>query len=87
MRILRDEDAEMDVRSDEKRYDQDEYIRGKTRVVRASKNITKKRLKWYIDVMTTKEEHIVRRMLDAATPGKEEEGGQTQYGRMRVREI
>ena len=36
---------------------------------------------------STKEEHIVRRMLDAATPGKEEEGGQTQDGRMRVREI
>ena len=41
-----------------------EHIRGTTRVVQASKKITEKRLKWYGHVRRTKEEHIVRRMLD-----------------------
>ena len=36
-----------------------EYIRGTTRVVQASKKITEKRLKWYGHVRRMKEEHIV----------------------------
>ena len=37
-----------------------DYIRGTTRVVQASKKITEKRLKWYGYVSRMKEEHIVR---------------------------
>ena len=55
-----------------------EHIRGTIRVVQASKKNTEKRLKWYGHVRTTKDEHIVRRMLDMDTYlGKEVEGGQT----------
>ena len=35
-----------------------ERIRGTTRVVQASKNITEKRLKWYGHVRRMKEDHI-----------------------------
>ena len=38
--------------------------------LQASKKITEKRQKWYGHVMRTKEEHIVRRMLDVDVPGK-----------------
>ena len=41
------------------------HIRGTTRVVQTSKNITEKRGKWYGHVMTMKKEHIVRTMPDA----------------------
>ena len=51
-----------------------EYIRGTTRVVQASKKITEKRLKWYGHVKRMKEEHIVRRMLDVEIPGKRRRG-------------
>ena len=58
-----------------------EHIRGTTRVVRASKKITEKRLKWYGHVRRMKVEHIVRRMLDVDIPGKR------RSGQMWVREI
>ena len=51
-----------------------EHIRGTTRLVQASKKITKKRLKWYGHVKRMKEEHIVRRMLDVEIPGKRKRG-------------
>ena len=51
-----------------------EHIRGTTRVVQASKKSTEKRLKWYGHVRRMKEEHIVRRMLDADIPGKRSRG-------------
>ena len=51
-----------------------EHIRGTTRVVQASKNITEKRLKWYGHVRRMKAEHIVRRMLDVDIPGKRRRG-------------
>ena len=63
-----------------------EHIIGTTRVVQASKKITEKRLKWYGQVGRMKEEHIVRIMLDADIPGKEEEDGQTYDGKMHARE-
>ena len=47
-----------------------EHIRGTTRVAQASKKITEKRLKWYGHVTRTKDDHIVRRMLDVDIPGK-----------------
>ncbi len=58
-----------------------EHIRGTTRVVQTSKEITEKRLKWYGHVRRMKEEHIVRRMLDVDIPGKR------RRVRPRVREI
>ena len=39
-------------------------------MAQASKKITEKQLKWYGHVMSMKEEHIVRRMLDVDIPGK-----------------
>ena len=63
-----------------------EHIRGTTRLVQASKKITEKRLKRYGHVRKMKEGHVVRRMLDVDIyQGKEEEGGQTYGGKMRVR--
>ena len=63
-----------------------EYTRGTTRVVQSSKNITEKRLNWYDPVSIMKVEHIVRIMFDVDIyQGKEEEGGQIQGGKMRVR--
>ena len=46
-----------------------ERIRGTTRVVKASKKITEKRLTWYGHVRRMKDAHRVRRMLDVDTPG------------------
>ena len=63
-----------------------EHIRGTTRVVQASKNITEKRLKWYGHVRRMKGENIVRRMLHVDIPGKEEEDGHTYDGKMHARE-
>ena len=37
-------------------------------------NYTEKRLKWHGHVMRMKEEHVVRRMLDANIPGKRRRG-------------
>ena len=51
-----------------------EHIRGTTRMMKASKKITEKRLKWYGHVRRMKEEHIVRRMLDVDIPGKRRRG-------------
>ena len=39
-------------------------------MAQASNKITEKQLKWYGHVMSMKEEHIVRRMLDVDIPGK-----------------
>ena len=47
-----------------------EHIRGKTRVVQASKKITEKQLKWYGDVMRMKKDHTVKRMLYVDIPEK-----------------
>ena len=44
-------------------------------MVRVSKEITEKRLKWYGHVRRMKEEHIVRRMLDVDIPGKRRRRG------------
>ena len=48
----------------------DEHIEGTNKVVKPSKKITEKRLKWYGHVRRMKEEHIVRRMLDVDISGK-----------------
>ena len=53
-----------------------EHIRGTTRVVQASKNITGNRLKWYGHVRRMNEEHIVRKMLDMDIRGKRRRGRQ-----------
>ena len=47
-----------------------EHIRGTTRMVQASTNITENRLKWYGHVRRMKEEHVVIIMLDVEMPGK-----------------
>ena len=53
---------------------QNEHIRGTTRVVQASREITEQRLKWYGHVRRIKGEHIVRRMLDVDIPVKRRRG-------------
>ena len=58
----------MDVWSDKIRNE------GDKRLAKASKKITEKFLKWYGHVIRTKEEHIVRRMLDVDIPGKRRTG-------------
>ena len=62
-----------------------EHIRGATRVVKASKKITEKRLKWYGHVRRMKEEHNIERILDVDIPVKEEEDGQTYDGKMHTK--
>ena len=64
----------MDVRVTRRDKIRNEHIRGTTRVVQASKNITEKRLRWYGHARRMKEEHIVRRMLDVDIPGKRRRG-------------
>ena len=54
-------------RSDKNR---NEHTSGITRAIQASKNFLEKRLKWYGHVRRTKEEHVVRRILDADIPAK-----------------
>ena len=49
-----------------------EHIRGTTKVVQASSKITERRLKWYGHVMRMEEDHVVRRVMTKAIPGKEE---------------
>ena len=51
-----------------------EHIRGTTRVVKASKKTTEKRLKWYDHVRRMKKEHTVRRMLQVDIPRKRRRG-------------
>ena len=50
-----------------------EHIRGTTKVVQASRKITERRLKWYGHVMRIEEDHVVRRVMTKAIPGKKEE--------------
>ena len=57
-------------RKDKIRY---ENIRGTTKVVQASRKITERRLKWYGHVMRMEEDHVVRRVMTKAIPGKKEE--------------
>ena len=51
-----------------------EHIRGTTKVVQASRKITERRLKWYGHVMRMEEDHVVRRVMTKAIPGKRKRG-------------
>ena len=51
-----------------------EHIRGTTKVVQASRKITERRLKWYGHVMRMEEDHVVRRVMMKAIPGKRKRG-------------
>ena len=51
-----------------------EHIRGTTKVVQASRKITERRLKWYGHVMRMEEDHVVRRVMTKAIPGKRNRG-------------
>ena len=62
-----------------------EHIRGTTKVVQASRRITERRLKWFGHVMRMEEDHVVRRVMTKAIPGKGREGDQRQGGRMCAR--
>ena len=62
-----------------------EHIRGTTKVAQASRKITERRLKWYGHVMRMEEDHVVKRVMAKAIPGKGREGDQRQGGRMCVR--
>ena len=62
-----------------------EHIRGTTKVVQASRKTTERRLKWYGHVMRMEEDHVVRRVMTKAIPGKGREGDQRQGGRMCAR--
>ena len=42
----------------------------KLKVVQASRKITERRLKWYGHVMRMEEDHVVRRVMTKAIPGK-----------------
>ena len=54
------------------------HIRGTTKVVQASRKITERRLKWYGHVTRMEEDHVVRRVITKAIPGKGREGDQRQ---------
>ena len=51
-----------------------EHIRGTTKVVQASRKITERRLKWYGHVIRMEEDHVVRRVMTKAIPGKRKRG-------------
>ena len=51
-----------------------EHTRGTTKVVQASRKITERRLKWYGHVMRMEEDHVVRRVMTKAIPGKRKRG-------------
>ena len=51
-----------------------EHIRGTTKIVQASRKITERRLKWYGHVMRMEEDHVVRRVMTNAIPGKRKRG-------------
>ena len=53
--------------------------------MQASRKITERRLKWYGHVMRMEEDHVVRRVMTKAIPGKGIEGDQIQGGRMCAR--
>ena len=48
--------------------------RGTTKVAQASRKITERRLKWYGHVMTMEEDHVVKRVMTKAIPGKRKRG-------------
>ena len=62
-----------------------EHIRGTTKVAQASRKITERKLKWYGHVMRMEEDHVVKRVMTKAIPGKGREGDQRQGGRMCAR--
>ena len=65
-----------------------EHIRGTTKVVQASRKITERRLKLYGlygHVMRMEEDHVVRRVMTKAIPGKGRDGDQRQGGRVCAR--
>ena len=51
-----------------------EHIRGTTKVAQASRKITDRRLKWYGHVMRMEEDHVVKRVMTKAIPGKRKRG-------------
>ena len=51
-----------------------EHIRGTTKVAQASRKITERRLKWYGHVMKMEEDHVVKRVMTKAIPGKRKRG-------------
>ena len=51
-----------------------EHIRGKTKVVQASRKITERILKWYGHVMRMEGDHVVSRVMTKAIPGKRTRG-------------
>ena len=51
-----------------------EHIRGTTKVAQASRKITERRLKWYGHVIRMEEDHVVKRVMTKAIPGKRKRG-------------
>ena len=51
-----------------------EHIRGTTKVAQSSRKITERRLKWYGHVMRMEEDHLVKRVMTKAIPGKRKRG-------------
>ena len=51
-----------------------EHIRGTTKVAQASRKITERRLKWYGHVMRMEDDHVVKRVMTKAIPGKRKRG-------------
>ena len=51
-----------------------EHIRGTTKVAQASRKIMERRLKWYGHVMRMEEDHVVKRVMTKAIPGKRKRG-------------
>ena len=60
--------------SDKKRQNQERTHPRTTKVVQASRKITERRLKWYGHVMRMEEDHVVRRVMTKAIPGKRKRG-------------
>ena len=75
----------MDVWSGNKRKIRNEHIRGTTKVVQASRKITERRQKWYAHVIRMEVDHVVRREMTKAIPGKGKDGDQRQCGRICAR--
>ena len=51
-----------------------EHIRGTTKVAQAPRKITERTLKWYGHVMRMEEDHVVKRVMTKAIPGKRKRG-------------
>ena len=66
----------MDVWSNKKRQNQERtHPRNNViYIVQASRKITERRLKWYGHVMRMEEDHVVRRVMTKAIPGKRKRG-------------